>query len=65
MWKILVGGFAARVVAIEACECRPRYSRKTGYGALNLHEVKLRRFDKIRCFAVSCITQAFETVKMN
>lgn len=65
MWKILAGGVAARVVAKEACECSPRCNSKTGYRALNLHEDKLHRFDKVRCFAVSCLTQVFETVKMN
>lgn len=65
MWKVLVGEVAARVAAKEACECRPRYNSKTGYGALNLQEDKLHRLDKVRCFAVSCLTQTFETVKMN
>lgn len=56
---------AARVVAKEACECRPRSNSKSGYVALNLHEDKLHRFDKVQCFAVFYLTQASETVKMN
>jgi hypothetical protein len=59
MWKILVGVVAARDVQ------KKLVSAGLGIIVKLIMEDKLQRFDKVRRFAVSCLIQVFETVKMN